>query len=98
MHPNLHFTAETESNNTLNCLDISIHKTEYNVQISNFRKPAFTDTTIPYTSNHAAQHKYAASKYLHNRLCTYQLNNVTYNQALNTIQNILYIKSRNAQI
>ena len=47
IHPNLHFTAETESNNTINCLDISIHKTEYNVQISNFRKPTFTDIIYP---------------------------------------------------
>jgi len=91
IHPNLHFTAETESNNITNCLDISVRKTEHNIrlQISNFRKPTFTDTIIPYTSNHPAQHKFTAIRYLHNRLYAYQLNNVTYNHALNTIQNIL---------
>jgi hypothetical protein len=49
LHRNLHFTAETEVNNTLNYLDVSIHRFHNSLTISNYRKPIFTDTIIPYT-------------------------------------------------
>ena len=52
IHPKLHCTAEIEQNNTLNYLDISIHKTQNNIKTSTYRKPTFTDTIIPYTSNY----------------------------------------------
>jgi hypothetical protein len=67
-HPNLHFTTETEKNNTINYLDISIQKTAHNIRIIITEKPTFTDTIIPYSSNHPTQHKYAAIRYLYNRL------------------------------
>jgi len=90
MHPNLHVTAEAVSNNTINYPNIYIHGPEDDLQISIFRKSNFTDTVILYTTKHAAQHKYAAIRYLHNKVCTYQLSNEAYNRELNTIQNILY--------
>jgi len=68
IQPNLHFTAETEQNNAVNYFDISIHKIEYNIQTAVYRKPTFTDTIIPYSSNHPIQHKYGA---IYNILCTY---------------------------
>jgi hypothetical protein len=52
LHPNLKFTAEMEHNNTINFVDTTIHKTQDNIKISIYRKPTFTDTIIPYTSNH----------------------------------------------
>jgi hypothetical protein len=52
IHHNLHFTAETETNNTLNYLDVSIHRSPDSLTTSIYRKPTFTDTIIPYTSNH----------------------------------------------
>jgi len=55
IHPNLHFTKETEQNNRINYLDITIHKTPMNINISIYRKPSFTDTLNPYTSNHLIQ-------------------------------------------
>jgi hypothetical protein len=73
LHPNLQFTAEPKQDNTLNYLDISLHKTPTGLNTSIYRKPTFTDTIIPYTSNHPAQHKYAAVRYLYNRLHTYDL-------------------------
>jgi hypothetical protein len=73
LHPNLHFTAETE----------------HNIQIFMCRKPTFTDTIILYTSNNPTQHKYAAIRYLYNRLHTYQLNNDAWNWEMNFIHNIL---------
>jgi len=68
LHPNLHFTAETERDNTINYLDFSIHKTPHGLKTSIYSKPTFTESTIPYTSNHPTQHKYAVVRFLYNRL------------------------------
>jgi len=85
IHPNMKFTAETESNKSINYLDITIQKTPTNWVTSIYRKPTFTDTIIPFSSNHPAQHKYAAIRYLHNRLNTYHLHKKEYNEEINTI-------------
>ena len=45
-----------------------------------YRKPTFTDTIIPYTSNHPTQNKHAAVRFLYNRLNTYQLQPAEYQQ------------------
>jgi len=90
IHPNLKFTAETETNNKINYLDITMHKTPTNWKISIYRKPTFTDTVIPYTSNHPAQHKYAAVRFLYNRLKTYNLHEDEYKTEENIIQNVMY--------
>ena len=68
LHPNLQFTTETEHDNKLNYLDLIIHKTPTSMNTGIFRKTTFTDTIIPYTSNHPPQHKYAAIRFLYNRL------------------------------
>jgi hypothetical protein len=52
LHPNLQFTAETEENNAINYLDMTIHRTTSNWKTAIYRKPTYTDTIIPYTSNH----------------------------------------------
>jgi hypothetical protein len=88
-HPNMKFTAETESNNSINYLKITIQKTPTNWVTSIYRKPTFTDTVIPYSSTHPAQHKYAAVRYLHNRLNTYHLQKKEYNEEINTIHAIM---------
>jgi len=46
LHPDLHFTAETERDYTINYLDISIHKT-HELKTSTYRKPTFTHCIIP---------------------------------------------------
>ena len=79
-------------NNTLNYLDITIQKTPTNWKTAIYRKPTFTDTIIPYTSNHPTQHKYAEVKFLYNRLNTYDLLADEYQQD-DTIHNILYNNS-----
>jgi hypothetical protein len=73
LHPNLHFTADVERDQTINYLGISIHKTPNDLRTSIYRKPTFTDTIIPYNSNHPTQHKYPAVKFLFNRLNSYNL-------------------------
>ena len=93
IHPNLQFTQEVEQNNTIIYLDITIHKTPVNIKISIYRKPTFTDTIIPYTSNHPTQHKYAAVRFLYNCLEAYQLHTAEYQHEENIIHNILHNNS-----
>jgi hypothetical protein len=93
LHPKLHFTAEAERDHTISYLDISIHRTPTSIKTSIYRKPTFTDTIIPYTSNHPSQHKYSAVKFLFNRLNSYNLQQEDYRQELNTIHNILHNNS-----
>jgi len=57
IHPKLKFTAEIETDNKINYLDVIIHRTPTDRKMSIYRKPTFTDRIIPYTSNHPTQHK-----------------------------------------
>ena len=43
---NLQIKMSTEENNTISYLDISIHRNNNNMDISIYRKPTCTDTTI----------------------------------------------------
>ena len=52
LHPKLQFTAEAEKDNVINYLDVNIHRTPSGWKTAVYRKPTFTDTIIPYTSNH----------------------------------------------
>jgi len=89
LHPNVKFTAEPESNNQINFLDIIIHKKTAKWTLSIYRKPSFTDSIIPYSSNHPPQHKHAVIRYLHNRLNTYHLQHEEYKEELDTIHDIM---------
>jgi len=90
LHPKLQFTAEAERDHTLNYLNISIRRTPTNINTAIYRKPAFTDTIIPYTSKHPAHHKYAFVRFLFNRLDSYNLQQEEYQHELNIIHNILH--------
>jgi len=90
IHPNLKFTGETETNNKVNYLDFTIHKTPKKWKISIYRKTTFTDTIIPYTCNYPAQHKYVAIRFLYNRMNTYKLHEDEYKTEEHTIQNTMY--------
>jgi len=89
----LQFTEEKEQNNTVNYLDITIHKTLTNTNISIYRKSTFADALIPYTSNHPIQNKYAAISLLCNRLNSYQLHSEEYRHEENIFHNILHNNS-----
>jgi hypothetical protein len=93
LHHKLQFTAETEKDHTLNYLDLSLHRTSTNIKTAIYRKPTFTDTIIPFNSNHPTQHKYAAIRHLYNRLNTYNLQHNEHTQELNIIHNILHNNS-----
>jgi hypothetical protein len=90
LHPNLQFTAETETDYKLNYLDITIHRTPSGLKTAIYRKPTFTDSIIPHNSNHPPTHKFAAVKYLYNRLDKYHLQQDEHQLELQTIQTILH--------
>ena len=93
LHPKLRFTAETETDRNINYLDISLYRTPTHLTTTIFRKPTYTNSIIPFTSNRSMQHKYAAIRILYNRLDSYNLNQQAYQQELNTIHNILHNNS-----
>jgi hypothetical protein len=65
----LEFKTTTEDNNTINYLDISIHRNNTNVDICIYRKPTETGTIIHSTSNHPFEQKMAAfNSYIHRLL------------------------------
>jgi len=90
IHPKLQFTAAAERDHTLNYLDISIHRTPTNIKTAIHRKPTFTDTIILSTSNHPILHKYAAVRFLFNRLDSYNPQQQEYQHELNIIHNVLH--------
>jgi len=60
----------TEQNNTINYLDISLHRNNNSMDISIYRKPTNTDTIIQLSSNHPYEHKIAAFRYYIHRMIT----------------------------
>jgi hypothetical protein len=58
-----------EENNTINYLDISIHRNN-NMDINIYRKPTCTDTAIQFSSNYPYEHKIAAFTYYIHRMIT----------------------------
>ena len=90
LHPNMKFTNETEHNNRINFLDITIKRQDNHVNISVYRKPTYTDTIIPYSSNHPTSQKHAAVRFLYHRLKSYQLGNTETQQEEIAIHNILH--------
>jgi hypothetical protein len=60
----------TEENNTVHYLDISIHRNNNNMDLSIYRKPASTDTTIQFSPNHPYEHKIAAFIFYIHRMIT----------------------------
>jgi hypothetical protein len=90
IHSNLQFTSETEIENDINYLDISIHRTDSDLTFQIYRKPTSTDTIIPHDSCHPIQHKHAAVRFLYNRLHTYDLDEDAKSKELNIIHNVLH--------
>jgi len=93
LHPNLQFRADVERDNTLNYLDISIHKTPKSLNTAIHRKPTFTHSIIPYKPSHPKLPKYTGVKFLFNRLNSYILQNKEYQLEQNVINNILFNNS-----
>jgi len=54
---NLEFKMTTEDNNIIHYLDLTLKRNSNNTELSIYRKPTNTDTTIHYQSNHPYEHK-----------------------------------------
>jgi hypothetical protein len=80
------FTAEPESDNWINFLEITIRKTLTSWITSIYRKPSSTDSIIPYSSNHPPQHRHTAIRYLK----TYHIRSDEYKEELETIHEIMW--------
>jgi hypothetical protein len=90
LSPTLKFTMETESNNQLNFLDITINKETDKFTFNIYRKPTATDTIIHRASCHPPEHKQAAIQYMINRMNTYDLPDSNKTQEHNIIRQILH--------
>jgi AraC-like DNA-binding protein len=73
IHPNIQYTMETQIDNKINYLDISIEITNSTFRFNIYRKPTTTDLITPNESCHPTEHKLAAIKYLYNRKDTYPI-------------------------
>jgi hypothetical protein len=98
IHPQLQFTVECETKNTLNFLDLSTHRQSHTIQFDIFQKPTFTYTIIPYNSCHPKEHAYAAPRYLIHRWENYPITSEAKRQEPRVLQNILHNNSFPLQI
>ena len=88
LHRKLNFTLETEVNNTMNFLDLTITKTDNRHTFNIYRKPTTTLTAIHNTSNHPTQHEHATIHPMVKILLNVPLNQTYYNIEVNTIKYI----------
>lgn len=86
MHSHLRFTLETESNNALNFLDLTIFKQNDKYAFKIFRKPTTTAHTIHSSSHHPHSHKLAAYNSMIHRFLSIPLEQADFNDELNTIK------------
>jgi len=66
----LEFKISEEENNTINYLDLSIHRNTNSTELGIYRKPTHTDVTIQFSSTHPVEHKIAAFNFYINRMLT----------------------------
>jgi Reverse transcriptase (RNA-dependent DNA polymerase) len=90
-HKNIKFVSEIEENNKINFLDLTISKKpdktlEYNI----YRKPTFTDTTIPSNSFTHYAHKLAAYPSFIHRAFNIPLTEKSLAEEMNIIKTIAY--------
>jgi hypothetical protein len=62
---------EKELHESINFLDLTIHRKDRNVQFSIYRNPTQTDIIVPTSSCHPYEHKLSGIMYLLNRLHVY---------------------------
>lgn len=84
----IQFTLETEVNNRLNFLDLTIYKKDHKFNFSIYRKPTTSDVTLHADSHHPIPQKMAAYCCFIYRLLTIPLDDDSFNEELNTIKYI----------
>ena len=86
--PELEFTVESEENQRLNFLDVTIVRTPDGFTFEIYRKPTTCGALIPADSNHHHSHKHAAFRSLIQRLLKIPLNQEAYNKELGIIRDL----------
>jgi len=66
----LELKLSEKENNTVNYLDLSIHRNTNSTDLGNYRKPTHTDVTMQFSSNHPLEHKLGAFNFYINRMIT----------------------------
>jgi hypothetical protein len=86
LKPTINFTIEKEQYESINFLDLTIHRQTNKLQFSIYRKPTQTDIIIPNDSCHPYEHKLSGINYLLNRLHTYPITEEAKDAEVNTIR------------
>ncbi|XP_045779584.1 uncharacterized protein LOC123877124 [Maniola jurtina] len=98
IHPKIKFKSELELDNSISFLDLTITRANNKHQFGIFRKPTYTDTTIPASSCHPWQHKLAAfHSYVH-RLLSIPLEKENYLKELKIIYHMAQANGYNINI
>jgi hypothetical protein len=98
LHPKIQFTIETETDNSLNYLDLTITNKENRLTFGIFRKPTTTDLIIHNDSCHPYEHKKSAINYLVNHMSKYPITKENKTKEKQTICNILRNNHYNKQV
>lgn len=86
IHPNIKFTIESENNNSINFLDLTIRRIDNKLDFSIYHKPSHTDITINNKSYHPFQHKIAAYNSMVFRLINVPMSKENFTKELNIIK------------
>jgi hypothetical protein len=90
VHPNIQYTIETQTNNKLNYLDITIENSNNTFTFDIYRKPTTTDLIIRNDSCHPTEHKHSAIRYMIDRMNTYPISTKNKHKEAKTIKTILH--------
>jgi hypothetical protein len=85
----LKFKVERENNKKLNFLDVTLQRTNKNIEASIYRKPTATSTMIHKKSCHPLEQKMSGVNYLLNRIIAYPIPKQNKYMEINTCQHML---------
>lgn len=88
VHPNIKFTIETETNKSINFLDLTISHHGKKHEFAIYHKPTHTDTTIHATSCHPLNHKLSAYNSMIHKLISVPMSKQNFDLELNRIYKI----------
>jgi hypothetical protein len=90
IHPNIQYTIETQNDNKINYLDITIENKNNTLTFDIYRKPTTTDIIIRNDSCHPTEHKHSAIRCMINRMNTYPISTENKHKETQLISTILH--------
>lgn len=88
IHPNIKFKLETEIDNKINFLDLTIFHKNNNLEFDIYRKPTHTDVCIPLDSIHPTTYKLSAYRSFIHRAFSIPLSKENFEKEILNIKNI----------